>query len=565
MPQQQQPQQHQQLPAPNGNNLLSNQNLLFNSTWLPQQNTNAMLNVTPWIEQQAQVSPLVSSGATSNVINMQSLSMSSLSPNEASNFNIPPTPRSHSDEEIKLKSDQDKDSKTNSVAPPPPPSHQAANASPTKETTSTTNDPTEINDNNNNNDDEDLIPTAIVIKNIPFAIKKEQLLDVMTKLNLPLPYAFNYHFDNGVFRGLAFANFTSTDETTLVVTQLNGREIGGRKIRVEYKKMLPVQERERIEREKREKRGQLEEQHRSTSATSLASLYSISSNTNNNGVKQPQGPANNGSINNVASDRLYANLTGQAPPSNLDFNDPETFELYSQLLLFRDDREKVYNELAYPSTLSQNQRKIIPLLLNFMKLSDSYENGLIVIRRKMANSPNQPYLQQQQHPLLRSQSHSSLGMLSQLTQSLQNSRYRNSPGVQVPPSLNNVPPLQLSPQQQMKANFMNKSSSNLASLRTPSNIQSQPQQQNSNQQPQQLNHNSPYGQPSNGFLSQSMMMPQSQYQPMMNHHTSQSQFPQQQQQQQSFGFMVQPSLSQNSHKTYLDDSLIASVENLTFN
>ena len=57
----------------------------------------------------------------------------------------------------------------------------------------------------------------------------------MTKLNLPLPYAFNYHFDNGVFRGLAFANFTSTDETSAVVNQLNGREIGGRKLRVEYK------------------------------------------------------------------------------------------------------------------------------------------------------------------------------------------------------------------------------------------------------------------------------------------------------------------------------------------
>lgn len=101
----------------------------------------------------------------------------------------------------------------------------------------------------------------------------------MTKLSLPLPYAFNYHFDNGVFRGLAFANFTSTDETSLVVNQLNGREIGGRKLRVEYKKMLPAQERERIEREKREKRGQLEEQHRSTSNASLASLLSQASTT----------------------------------------------------------------------------------------------------------------------------------------------------------------------------------------------------------------------------------------------------------------------------------------------
>jgi len=46
--------------------------------------------------------------------------------------------------------------------------------------------------------DEELIPTAIVIKNIPFAVKKEQLVQLMTDLRLPLPYAFNYHFDNGV-------------------------------------------------------------------------------------------------------------------------------------------------------------------------------------------------------------------------------------------------------------------------------------------------------------------------------------------------------------------------------
>ena len=117
--------------------------------------------------------------------------------------------------------------------------------------------------------DEELIPTAIVIKNIPFAVKKEQLVDLMTQMNLPLPYAFNYHFDNGVFRGLAFANFTSAEETAAVIENLNHFELQGRKLRVEYKKMLPLQERERIEREKRERRGQLEEQHRPLGHTGI--------------------------------------------------------------------------------------------------------------------------------------------------------------------------------------------------------------------------------------------------------------------------------------------------------
>lgn len=124
---------------------------------------------------------------------------------------------------------------------------------------------------------EELIPTAIVIKNIPFAIKREQLTDVMSEMHLPLPYAFNYHFDNGVFRGLAFANFSSPEETAVVIDAMNHMELQGRKLRVEYKKMLPLQERERIEREKRERRGQLEEQHRPMQSMGLHSQPSMSS------------------------------------------------------------------------------------------------------------------------------------------------------------------------------------------------------------------------------------------------------------------------------------------------
>ena len=125
--------------------------------------------------------------------------------------------------------------------------------------------------------DDDLIPTAIVIKNIPFAVKKEQLTQVMTEMGLPLPYAFNYHFDNGVFRGLAFANFTTPDETAQVIQGMNHLDLHGRKLRVEYKKMLPQAERDRIEREKRERRGQLEEQHRPIAPSSLQNQQSMSS------------------------------------------------------------------------------------------------------------------------------------------------------------------------------------------------------------------------------------------------------------------------------------------------
>lgn len=241
-------------------------------------------------------------------------------------------------------------------------------------------------------DDDELIPTAIVIKNIPFAIKKEQLLDVMTKLNLPLPYAFNYHFDNGVFRGLAFANFTSTDETSMVVNHLNGREIGGRKLRVEYKKMLPLQERERIEREKREKRGQLEEQHRSNSNASLASLISTASTT-----AATKNLSVNGQQFSTQTERLFiqtplGNGNLPIPPHEVNFNDPEVLELYSQLLTFRDDNSKLILELAFSSNLSMNHRKMLSLLCSFLNLLELYDNGLIIIRRK----PGQQTIQQRQ-------------------------------------------------------------------------------------------------------------------------------------------------------------------------
>ncbi|CCE88714.1 Piso0_001492 [Millerozyma farinosa CBS 7064] len=279
--------------------------------------------------------------------------------------------------------------------------------------------------NSDHDDDDELIPTAIVIKNIPFAIKKEQLLDVMTKLNLPLPYAFNYHFDNGVFRGLAFANFTSTEETALVVNQLNGREIGGRKLRVEYKKMLPLQERERIEREKREKRGQLEEQHRSTSNASLASLLSAASTT---------AATKNLSLSGTVSqtERLYLSIPNpnssavHIPPSELNFNDPEILDLYGQLLIYKEDLTKSVYELAFPSNMSLPHRKSLSVLCSFLNLLELYDNGLIIIRRK----PGQQSGHFSQQPVSQTQpSHSSSMMnLNQLS------------GIVSTPSNNGLPP-----------------------------------------------------------------------------------------------------------------------------
>jgi len=200
--------------------------------------------------------------------------------------------------------------------------------------------------------DEELIPTAIVIKNIPFAVKKEQLVGLMTDLRLPLPYAFNYHFDNGVFRGLAFANFTTAEETAQVIDAMNHFELHGRKLRVEYKKMLPQAERERIEREKRERRGQLEEQHRPMGGNTLQSQPSYSSLIS-------QVPATSPSP-----------VSGMRPMHHkveVDLNDPQVLQFYSQLLLFKESADR--ETMSFPSTLTPQQRRIVHTLAHQLQLN----------------------------------------------------------------------------------------------------------------------------------------------------------------------------------------------------
>ncbi|OLL21969.1 RNA-binding post-transcriptional regulator cip2 [Neolecta irregularis DAH-3] len=192
------------------------------------------------------------------------------------------------------------------------------------------------NEANSTEEDQEVIPTAVVIKNIPFAIKKEQLLEIMEDIGLPKPYAFNYHFDNGMFRGLAFANFHTPDDTDMIVTVLNGYDIQGRKLRVEYKKVLPAADRERIEREKAEKRRLMEEMGLVTGQ--MQSSLSL----NPGPIKAPK------------------------PKLDIDMNDPDTLELYSQVLLFRDDKSRV--ELEFTPTLTPTQRRIVHVIASKLGL-----------------------------------------------------------------------------------------------------------------------------------------------------------------------------------------------------
>lgn len=114
----------------------------------------------------------------------------------------------------------------------------------------------------------------------------------------------NYHFENGAFRGLAFANFRSPQEAELVVNGLEGFDVMGRKIKVEYKKVLPPEEAARKEAERR------------------ASIMAL-------------------------EDRV----------PEFDLSDPATRQLYEKMVHFRDDKTR--HELIFAKTISGPERKLV--------------------------------------------------------------------------------------------------------------------------------------------------------------------------------------------------------------
>ncbi|EIN07665.1 hypothetical protein PUNSTDRAFT_53067 [Punctularia strigosozonata HHB-11173 SS5] len=288
--------------------------------------------------------------------------------------------------------------------------------------------------------DDEIIPTAIVIKNIPFNVKKETLLDIITSLSIPTPYAFNYHLDqSGAFRGLAFANFRQPADADAVVVALNGFDVQGRKLRVEYKKVLQAGEKERIEREKalrRMRSMQLEKEH-----ISVQSPYedygsppvppAFTPSRSFSGVpfqgQQQYSPPRVPPMPNLQ--QQYSGLMGTPPlpagtpggsaktssSNELDLNDPATLEIYSRILLFKDDPMR--DELAFSRTLSAKQRRVVHLVAQKLgvyhySVGEGEERYAVVTRINpelnrpapaLSRAPSAYHLQQaaQQAPALR--------------------------------------------------------------------------------------------------------------------------------------------------------------------
>lgn len=206
-------------------------------------------------------------------------------------------------------------------------------------------------------------------------------------MSIPTPYAFNYHLDQqGSFRGLAFANFRQAADADAVVAALNGFDVQGRKLRVEYKKVLQAGEKERIEREKairRMRSMQLEKEQQAVAAAVAHQSYDdfgpIAAPTfspqrsfsTGAAYQQPQySPPSmpplpiTQAFNPPTSPPVAPatpNPSEKASSSNeLDLNDPSTLEIYSRILLFKDDRMR--DELAFSRTLTPKQRRVVHLI-----------------------------------------------------------------------------------------------------------------------------------------------------------------------------------------------------------
>lgn len=171
---------------------------------------------------------------------------------------------------------------------------------------------------------------------------------------------------------------------------LNGFDVQGRKLRVEYKKVLQAGEKERIEREKalrRMRSMQLEKEQAAMQQPPYDDFGPVISpppftpsrsfsGTSPFSPQQQQPPQQQYSPPplppvpqlptpgpyNLSTSPLPPTTPGglKSPSNELDLNDPSTLEIYSRILLFKDDHMR--DELAFSRTLTPKQRRVVHLV-----------------------------------------------------------------------------------------------------------------------------------------------------------------------------------------------------------
>jgi len=80
--------------------------------------------------------------------------------------------------------------------------------------------------------------TTLVLKNLPFQLKQDKLEEMLNALKCK-PLNVSYLYDgSGTFRGMAFVKYREIEHATKVFEAINNMDIAGRKVRVEYKRVM---------------------------------------------------------------------------------------------------------------------------------------------------------------------------------------------------------------------------------------------------------------------------------------------------------------------------------------
>jgi hypothetical protein len=78
--------------------------------------------------------------------------------------------------------------------------------------------------------------SILVIKNLPYNMKEEKLLNILHAFD-ERPEDVSFHHDsNGTFRGMAFVKYSSVADAVFVYDHINSIDVGGRPLKVEYKR-----------------------------------------------------------------------------------------------------------------------------------------------------------------------------------------------------------------------------------------------------------------------------------------------------------------------------------------
>eukprot|EP00998_Keelungia_sp_KM082_P005631 NODE_193_length_2367_cov_81.247768_g187_i0.p1 GENE.NODE_193_length_2367_cov_81.247768_g187_i0~~NODE_193_length_2367_cov_81.247768_g187_i0.p1 ORF type:complete len:718 (-),score=191.95 NODE_193_length_2367_cov_81.247768_g187_i0:136-2289(-) len=83
--------------------------------------------------------------------------------------------------------------------------------------------------------EEDYRHSTLVLKNLPFQLKHDKLLAQLNTFAVKPSYIRYYHDGRGMFKGIAFVKYKSPEAAEQGKALLDGIDIGGRKVRVEYK------------------------------------------------------------------------------------------------------------------------------------------------------------------------------------------------------------------------------------------------------------------------------------------------------------------------------------------